>query len=82
MYKRQVQGNLEDYKIHINSVQDFKDFTLNVTIPAYRMKAKAAEKVKAEWMQLNAYGNSEIEVPFSVEPVLYNLPTSQQGELA
>ena len=77
-----VQGNPEDYKIHINSVQDFKDFTLNVTIPAYRMKAKAAEKVKVEWMQLNAYGNSEIEVPFSVEPVLYNLPTSQQVELA
>lgn len=77
-----VQGNLEDYKIHINSVQDFKDIVQNVAIPAYAMKAKAAEKVKAELMQLNAFGNSEQEVPFSVHSALYNLPPDEQVELA
>jgi hypothetical protein len=77
-----VQGNLEDYKIHINSAQDFKDFALNVAIPAYAMKAKAAEKVKAELIQLNSFGNAEQEVPFGFHPALYNLPPTEQVELA
>ena len=77
-----VQGNPEDYGIKLNSVQEFKEFALKVTIPAYTMKAKAAERAKAEMFQLNSILSTEIEVPFSQYSFLYNLPKSEQVELA
>ena len=76
-----VQGNLDNYKWSINSVQDFRDRTLNVLLPGYAMKAKAAEAVKAEMMQINGL-SGEVEVVFTWNEALYNLPLSEQVELA
>ena len=77
-----VQGDLEDYKIKLNNVEEFKEFVANVTIPAYTMKAKAAERVKAEIIQLNSILHTEIEVPFTQYSFLYNLSPSEQVDLA
>ena len=51
-----VQGNLEDYDVPstIKTVEKFKEFVTDITIPHYTMKAKAAEKVKAEIMKISA----------------------------
>jgi len=77
-----VQGNLADYLTPpITSVQDFKDRTLKIVMPAYAIRAKAAEKVKAEMMQLNGL-QAEIEVIFTKEEFLWELPTSEQVSLA
>ncbi len=77
-----VQGNKDHYKLPpINSIQDFKDRTLNLVIPQYVIRAKAAEAVKAEMMQINGV-SGEIEVVFSRELFLGNLPPSEQVELA
>ena len=76
-----VQGNLDKYKWSISSVQDFRDRTLNVLLPGYAMKAKAAEAVKAEMMQINGL-SGEVEVVFTEHEALYNLPRSEQIELA
>ena len=75
-------GEPADYTILFTSVQDFKDFTLNVTVPAYAMKAKAAERVKAELLQLNNPFGTEIEVVFSQDPFLNSLPVLEQVALA
>ena len=79
-----VQGDLEDYKVPstIKTVEKFKEFVTDITIPHYTMKAKAAEKVKAEIMKISAPFNGEIEVPFTVFPYLYNLSATDQVELA
>ena len=77
-----VQGDIKDYEIDLKDVQEFKEFALNISVPAYIMKAKGAEKAKAEMIQLNSILNTEIEVPFSQYSFLYNLPKSQQVELA
>ena len=45
------------------------------------MKAKAAEAVKAEMMQINGL-SGEVEVVFTWNEALYNLPLSEQVELA
>jgi len=76
-----VQGNLDDYKFSIDSAQDYRDRVLNLSLPGYRMKAKAAEAVKAEMMQINGLAG-EVEVVFTQHEALYNLPRSEQLELA
>ena len=77
-----VQGNLEDYeRPPINSVEDFKEIALNVMIPRLIIEAKTAEKVKAEMMQVGGL-QAEVEVIFSKHEFLWNLPSSEQLELA
>jgi len=76
-----VQGDLASYKFAIHTIPDFKDRTLNVLLPGYVMKAKAAEAVKAEMMQINGL-KAEVEVIFTTDEFLYSLPHSEQIELA
>jgi len=77
-----VQGNKDHYVLPpINSIQAFKDRALNLVIPQYVIRAKAAEAVKAEMMQLNGLA-AEIEVVFSKELFLGNLSPSKQVELS
>ena len=77
-----VQGDLADYESpQINSVDDYKNQALNIVIPGYILQAKAAEKVKAEMMQVGGI-QAEVEVIFSMNEFLGNLPPSEQVELA
>ena len=77
-----VQGDLADYESpQINSVDDYKNQALDIVIPGYILQAKAAEKVKAEMMQVGGIA-AEVEVIFSTSEFLGNLPPSEQVELA
>ena len=77
-----VQGDLADYgSLPISSVDDYKEVALNVVIPKVILQAQAAEKVKAEMMQVGGI-QAEVEVIFSMNEFLGNLPPSEQVELA
>ena len=76
------QGDRADYKsLPINSVDDYKKRALDIVIPDVILKAQAAEKVKAEMMQIGGI-QAEVEVIFSMNEFLGNLPPSEQVELA
>ena len=77
-----VQGDPADYgSLPINSVDDYKKRALDIVIPGYILQAKAAEKVKAEMMQIGGI-QAEVEVIFSMNEFLGNLPPDEQVELA
>jgi hypothetical protein len=65
----------------ITSVDEYKEWALNITIPKFIVQAKAAEKMKAEMMQLGGL-KAEVEVIFSLHEFLSYLPPSEQVELA
>jgi hypothetical protein len=77
-----VQGTRDDYGGHsFTSEKDYKEYARKIAIPKFVRQAQIAEKIKAEMIQLGGM-KAEVEMIFSVDPYLGQLPVLKQVELA